>query len=213
MPESGYFEQKRGSPTGFALVVAVHVAALAALALAKGPEFIRPNLGPLVIKSIPIPPEPPVRPRVEPRRPQQQSSMTVAPTPTPIPTAFPRVDPTPFPPPLDTSPPGDEDVRIARVELPAPVRHEAALIPRDLQPPYPLSEQRAQRSGSVRVRLTIGPDGRVTEVQRLSATSDAFWRVTEHQALTRWRFRPATLDGRPVETSREMTVTFRIEDV
>jgi len=53
----------------------------------------------------------------------------------------------------------------------------------------------------------------VTAVQRLSATSDAFWRVTERQALSRWRFRPATVDGRPVETSREMTVTFRIEDV
>lgn len=213
MPEAGYFEQKHGSPTGFALVVAVHVAALGALALAKGPQFLRPDPGPLIVTAIPIPPDPPTQPPPEPRPKQQRSTMTVAPTPTPIPTAFPRVDPTPFPPPLDTVPPGNEDVRIARIELPAPVRREAALIPRDLQPPYPTSEQRAQRSGSVRVRLTIGPDGRVKAVERLSATSDAFWRVTERQALSRWRFRPATLDGRPVESSREMTVTFRIEDV
>ena len=82
----------------------------------------------------------------------------------------------------------------------------------DLQPPYPAPELRAQRGGIVRIRLTIAPNGRVTAVQRLAATSDAFWRATERQALGRWRFRPATIDGRPVQGVKEMTVRFRIED-
>ena len=211
MPEAGFFEQKRGSPTGFALVVAAHVAALGALALVKGPEFIRPLNPPLVITPIDIPddppPEPP-RPRAEPRQP---SHMTVAPTPAPGPTDFITIQRPPQPPIFDTRPPGP--VEIARFETPTPVRREAELIPRDLQPPYPTAEQRAQRSGTVRIRLTIGPDGRVTGVERLQATSDAFWRVTERQALSRWRFRPATLDGRPIAATRVMTVTFRIEDL
>ena len=86
------------------------------------------------------------------------------------------------------------------------------MLQRDLQPPYPTEEERRQRSGVVRIRVTIGADGRVSSAERVSATSEAFWRATERQALSRWRFRPATLDGRPVETSRVITVTFRIGD-
>ncbi len=210
MPEAGFFEQKRGSPTGLVLVAAAHVAALGALALAKGPEFIQPFNPPLVITPIDIPDDPPPADRPEPRQQAQQPSrMTVAPTPTPVPTPFPTAQPTPFPPPPPQGPPADRYAE-ARVEVPPPVRREAELIPRDLQPPYPTDEERLQRSGTVRVRITIGANGRVIAVERLAATSDAFWRVTERQALTRWRFRPATLDGRPVEASRVMTVTFRI---
>jgi protein TonB len=108
-----------------------------------------------------------------------------------------------------------DTVRDPPRESPPPVRHEAQLDPRyarDLQPPYPAQELRAERSGVVQIRLTIGANGRVTAVERLSATSDAFWRVTERQALSRWRFRPATLDGRPVQGTKVMTVNFRIQD-
>ncbi len=97
-----------------------------------------------------------------------------------------------------------------------PVRVDARVDPRfasALQPQYPLIEHRAQRSGTVVIRVTIGPDGRVRAAERVSATSDLFWAAAERQALTRWRFRPATLDGRPVESSKVMTVHFRIEDV
>ena len=36
--------------------------------------------------------------------------------------------------------------------------------------------------------------------------------MTEQQALSHWRFRPATVDGRPVEDSKVMSLVFRIED-
>jgi protein TonB len=99
---------------------------------------------------------------------------------------------------------------------PPPVRRGAELDPRfasAVQPQYPIAEQRAGRGGTVVIRVTIGPDGRVRAAERMSATSDAFWAAAERQALTRWRFRPATVDGRPVESSRVMTIHFRIEDV
>jgi protein TonB len=213
MPEAaGFFEQKRGSPTGFVAVVALHAAVLGALVLIKGPQFIREIDPPLVITPIPIRPDPPpVRPQVD--EPQHQSQITTV---TPeiqverdATLTFVRPDPQPFP---DPTPPRLERIELARAEIP-PVRRAAELIGSDLQPPYPPSEERAQRGGSVQVRLTIGANGRVIGVQRISATSDAFWRATERQALSRWRFRPATLDGRPVETSKVMTVTFRIEDI
>ena len=107
-----------------------------------------------------------------------------------------------------------------RVELPPPppppplpVRRAAQIDASSrLQPPYPATELRAQRDGRVQVRVTIGPDGRVTDIALLSATSDAFWLVTREQALRHWRFRPATVDGRPVQDTKVMSLVFRIED-
>ena len=83
---------------------------------------------------------------------------------------------------------------------------------RDFQPVYPSAEQRAGRDGVVTVKVLIGVDGRVREAIRVLATSDEFWRVTERQALTRWRFRPATRDAIPVEAWRTMTVRFRLQE-
>ena len=72
--------------------------------------------------------------------------------------------------------------------------------------------ERLQQDGRVRVRITIGADGRVTAIEQLSATHEAFWRATQRQAMSRWRFRPATVDGRPIASTMVMTVTFRIPD-
>ena len=214
MPEAvGFFEQKRGSPAGFVAVVAMHAAVLGALVLIKGPEIYREIIPPLVITPIPIPDDPPpVSPASQPERPRQQETVT----------RTERVIPDDFStitdrreaviPTIPEGPPGP--IQYARVEPPLPsIRREARLLTGDLQPPYPLVEERAQRGGVVRVRVHIGANGRVIRVDRLDATSNAFWRATERQALSRWRFRPATLDGRPVETSKVMTVTFRIEDI
>jgi protein TonB len=81
----------------------------------------------------------------------------------------------------------------------------------ELQPPYPASEQRAGSEGTVVVLLTIGADGRVKAVRRISAASEAFWRATERHALRHWRFKPATVDGVPVESTQRLTVHFRLD--
>ncbi len=95
--------------------------------------------------------------------------------------------------------------------VPDPVRVDAQLDARSqLQPAYPAAEQRAEREGSVTVRLLIGADGRVKAVGEVRAASDAFFRATEQQALRHWRFKPATVDGEPVESRKTMTVHFRL---
>lgn len=77
-----------------------------------------------------------------------------------------------------------------------------------LQPPYPAEEQRAGNSGRVVVRVRIGTDGRVKEVNKVSAASDAFYAAAERQALTKWRFRPATKDGVAIEQWKTMSLSF-----
>lgn len=212
MPATGYYQQKTGSPSGFALVVLLHAAVFAALILIKGPEINRIIHDPTYVTFVPLDRVPdPVPP--QPNRQQQHHDTTITQTHPEVAThdTGPVVDTT-YHPPVFTDPgPAVHPTEIASTYVP-PVRHEARLIGNDLQPPYPAAEQRAQREGVVRIRVTIGPDGRVTAVERLSATSDAFWLATQRQALSRWRFRPATLDGHPVEGSQVMTVQFRLED-
>jgi protein TonB len=220
MYANGFFEeQQRRSPTSFALVVALHAAGLGAVILGST-QFIQAPTTRTTVRDIAIPDDPPPekqREPVEDRQPQHRETVI-----TPIPTETPPTGPTATAgrnePTLPTGPIGERNVEPARdppQDPPPPVRREAQLDSRyagDLQPPYPRSEESAQRSGVVRIRLTIAPNGRVTAVERLSATNDAFWRVTERQALNRWRFHPATLDGRPVQGVKVMTVNFRIQD-
>lgn len=226
MAANGFLEQKPSSPTGFGLVLLLHGAAIAGVVMIKNPPW-QPPADPLNTYVVP-PVEPP--PPDEPPPPTGRQEL-------PAPPQAPFIPQPPVRPALDQPTmrgaeqpttvwdPG-EPARLADgggvATLPArradpprtPVRVAAQFDPRfarAMQPPYPAAEQRAEREGSVRVRVTIGTDGRVRAVQRLSATSDAFWRVTEEQALSRWRFRPATEDGRPVESSKDLIVHFRLD--
>lgn len=220
MGQAGFFEQKSASPTRFALVVAAHAGVLGAVMLAAGPQITRRWEPPIIIKPIPIFEAPPPNP-TEPDQPAQ-------PTPVPrarilLPDRPPDLPPLPpIGPSVGTQSAGGGAVIADPAPLPPqnppaqPVRRDAQVDPRFahlLQPQYPLAEQRAQRGGTVVIRVTIGTDGRVRAAERVSATSDAFWAAAERQALTRWRFRPATVDGRPVESTKVMTIHFRIEDV
>jgi protein TonB len=216
MTEAGFFAQKRNSPSSLALVIALHGGLFAAVALIRSPQFTRIVDPPLVFTNIPIEPDPPA----EPRQPTQPTEQPVS--------QIDQVEPV-----VDTNADsgtvidlGDRPTEFAAtsgtgdIVLPPPppplLRRAAEFDPRfanALQPPYPSTERRAEREGVVRVRVTIGADGRVKAIVRLAATTDAFWRVTEQQAMRHWRFRPATLDGRPVEDSKVLTLNFRLVDL
>lgn len=212
MTGAGFHEPQKFRPTGLAVVVALHAAALGALVLIKGPVGdIAPPVR-TIVDFIPLPTDPPVDP------PPPVETDNMPPQPTEF-TAPPDVIERTSGPVTTQEPPrqaefADAGTAIRDIPDLPPVRLEALFDPRfavDQQPPYPPSELRDQRDGRVRLRVTIGADGRVKAVQRLSATSDAFWRSTERHALDRWRFRPATVDGRPVESTKVLTITFQIE--
>jgi periplasmic protein TonB len=116
-------------------------------------------------------------------------------------------------PPLPPLPPGGGTI----IEKPPvsiePVFKAAAIHPnyRDvLQPEYPPGLIRQEVEGSVTLRVLIGTDGRVKAVEAVRFDDEAFLKVTRVQALRKWRFLPATRDGAPVESWREMTVRFQI---
>ncbi len=218
MTGTGFYEQKSVRPGGLALVIAMHAAAFAGLVLLRTEIVARES--PITTMFDVSPPRPVEEPPPEPRRvePREQPSVldNFPPIVETVPSG-PTVTERPLPPLPPLGNPG-EQIRLAEAapELPPPppVRVEAQFDPRyasELLPPYPAAEERAQRNGVVRVRVTVGADGRVKAIEKVNATSDAFWRATERHALARWRFRPATLDGRPVESRKVMNVHFRIE--
>ncbi len=96
-----------------------------------------------------------------------------------------------------------------------PVYKGAAIHPKyrgDLQPEYPPSLVRQQVEGSVTLRVLVGTDGRIKAIEPVRFDDEAFLKATRDQALRKWRFLPATRDGAPVESWREMTVRFQIPD-
>lgn len=221
MAQQGFLEQKPRSPASLTIVIALHGAAIAALMLAKMDYEREPTVITDAYNVKPDDPPPPEK--VERAEPKQAESRIETVTPlikTPVMTNLeipePKIgDPAPFispsigpanaelpaDPPLPPPPPP-----------PAPVREEARIDPRArLQPPYPPAEERAEVTGSVTVVVTIGTDGRVKNVEKVRAATDAFYRATEQQALRHWRFKPATVDGKPVESRKTMTVHFRLD--
>lgn len=219
MAQQGFLDQKPRSPFSLTIVLALHGAAISALMLAKM-DYVR--VPTVITKTYTVPNDPPPPPPDQPKpkpEPQVKSRMD-----TPIPVVQPRIlhdvviaEPKPPEPiPFDPRPAGSFDVEPQPEPAPLPkaepVRTEAQIDSRSrLQPPYPASEERAEVTGSVTVTVTIGTDGRVKDVQKVRAANDAFYRATEQQALRHWRFRPATVDGKPVESRKTMTVHFRLE--
>lgn len=182
---------------------------------------IAPRDPPTVLegRNVPIPPEPkPIE-----RKPAPTSKRTTI---TPLPTAPDPLVPTESDNPTRTTPieypplpplpptPGPGPVIIAEPPAPLPLVG-AAQDPRylkDFQPAYPSAELRAQRDGVVKLRVLIGIDGRVKAAESVSATSPAFFEATRRQALSKWRFKPATRGGVPQESWKTMSVRFEIKD-
>lgn len=177
---------------------------------------------PIETYNVPIPPEPiEVKPEPKTEAETVRETKIVAPQPPvpPIPDATNPIETTDAipayrPPAEPGTPAGAGDVAIKEIPQPPLALLGASFDPRyakDLQPDYPGQELRNSREGIVTVRIRIGVDGRVKEVEKLAATSDAFFEATRRQALSRWRFKPATRGGIPEESWKRMSVRFEVK--
>lgn len=139
------------------------------------------------------------------------------------PTAAPPLQPTPMettndfvlPPPTGETFGSGTAIQEPPVTIVQPVFKAARYNPRFndvLQPSYPPGMVRNQIEGKVTVKVLIGADGRVKQVQAVRADEEQFLETTRRQALNRWRFIPATRDGVAVESWKEMTVSFVLPD-
>jgi protein TonB len=77
-------------------------------------------------------------------------------------------------------------------------------------PEYTEAARSARLEGVVIVEAIIDKQGRVTSTKVIKDQPMGLGAAAE-RAIKSWRFKPATLNGRPVEVYYNLTVNFRID--
>ena len=208
------FAERRRHPRALILIIAGHAALIAAVMSAKMdlPETLGRTITEVeLIEPEKLPPEQPPPP--EPVRQANQSRVDVAdpivplpPVPGPIldPIPMPVPNPGPIGPSLDPQP---------RPDPVAPVRTgpRFATPYSALKPPYPAGKLEREEEAVLRLRLAIDERGRVTAVDPVGSADPVFLAAARRHLIARWRYRPATEDGRAVASSTVITLRFELE--
>ena len=199
-----------------ALIVALHVAGLAALVALDVVPLPKLRRGPVVVELIPealAPPPKPARPSAA-----HEVEVPVA-SPPPIIVSTPVVPVATAPaivvPPPTPGPPAPAAPAVVAAAPPAP---PAPVIPpdvdaatgRNIPPDYPIESRRRREQGTVRLRVVITPDGRVKTIE--VARSSGFDRLDQAalRAVRAWLFRPGTQAGVAVEAVGALSIPFRL---
>ena len=77
-------------------------------------------------------------------------------------------------------------------------------------PTYPKDMWEARTEGFVRINLTITKEGNASDLSTVAVIGpkDMAYRTTE--AVKKWTWKPALLDGNPVPTNRTVQMTYRL---
>lgn len=212
MEHEGFLDTRKPQPLTLGLIIAGHVAVLTAIILSPAAKVFIDPFHPLTIENIPAdqPPPPPMPlPRSHPKaQPHPNDVRPIVPTIGETTGPILQTELPPFVAPYTGPEVTITPVKTDKVFVSASIDPNAASR---IQPDYPLQLVRADIEGSATVRVLIGTDGHVKQVEMVSATDPAFFDATRKQALRYWRFRPATSDGTPTESWRTMTVKFRLQ--
>ena len=209
--------ERRSYPNALLVIIALHVAGLAAVMSAKM-EFQRiiPE-SPIDIFTVP-PPEPPPTP-VEPVRTKNPTQPTKTEFTRPEREVDIALPPDPSTASGGTVSQGPPQGKIA-LNIPTyhpPVRDIVKRGPtlltsgEDLKPPYPASKLLTEEEASLTLRLTIDERGRVVAVAPVGRTDRVFLEAARRHLIGHWRYRPATVDGRPIASSTVVTLRFQLD--
>ena len=108
-------------------------------------------------------------------------------------------------------PPSETDLAaLTPPESPAP----APVLPRVVRseaPDYPYRAFREGIEGQVRLQFRVDDRGKPRDIEVLASEPPKQFDKAARKALKRWRFEPATLNGKPVDVYYNLTVNFRLE--
>lgn len=214
------YANKPPDAKGISIAIGIHALVVAAVLAMPGIDL--PDRIPTIVETYNVQPDPvPKDPVPEPDKP-----VIDIPRPSPKPTDIaPLVErPLPSDPPnrqyVDlgaeiTAGSGLSDRLPIEVDpmVPEPVIAPARLNSRysaGFQPPYPSGLLRLETEGLVSVRVLVGTDGRVRQIELVDTPHPDFWTATRRHALKKWRFTPATRDGVPFESWIDLKVRFEI---
>ncbi|WP_199100913.1 energy transducer TonB [Dyella sp. ASV21] len=87
--------------------------------------------------------------------------------------------------------------------------HGAVLV-RNVSPRYPTTAVRANQEGWVEVSFTITPEGNVDDVKVVDAEPRHVFDRAAVEAVSRWKYQPATQDGSPVASQDKRRIVFKL---
>lgn len=155
-------------------------------------------------KPEPVKPEPPKpAPRAEPVKTEARPEPVKIDTPPPPVAAPPAPAPAPVAPPAPPAPPAPKTT--ARTEVSISASYAAA----NRKPEYPKMSLRLGEQGTVVLTVMVKSDGSASEVEVKSSSGFARLDRAAADAVKTWRFNPATVDGKAVDKSYEVPITFK----
>ena len=207
----------RSAPHAMLAIMVAHIVVIALVMSAKLdlPERIQRTITDTY--NVPLPPPPP---ESLPPEPQSNPRESIKPVPTPFPLPLPNhnpivPDPTPLPLPGGTnvgsgSLPGPA---VDPLPIPDPVRvgPRFATPPGLVRPPYPPSKISSEEEATLKLRLSINAAGRVVSVEPVGQADRAFLEAARRHIIARWRYKPATEDGRAIASSTVITLRFELD--
>lgn len=85
-------------------------------------------------------------------------------------------------------------------------------IKRNKLPQYPTSEIYQGKDGWVFVNLMVSPEGKPYELTVAESSGNKAFEKSALEAVSRWTYEPATLQGKPVDSASTVKITFRLSD-
>ena len=211
------FGERRRSPSALLLIVGAHAVALGVLMTARMDVGTRSDFTKTIVDLIKVPPPPipvPPPPRQQPTPQQPPISQVDSPEVIiPIDTTGPVFSNPPIDPPPTGPIAGVGEKLVPVPPIHAPVRVAARFTTPEwaLKPPYPAEKRQAEEEATLKLRLSIDDKGRVIAVEPLGNVDPVFLSAARKHLIAKWRYRPATEDGKPVHSSTVVTLRFELE--
>ena len=226
-----YAERQRNPSkhmVGLGVVIVMHIILGWALLNGLARKVVEVVKGPIETKIIeetkPPPPPPPENLPPPPKLPPPPPSFVPPPeiqiqNPPPAPTITVQTEtPPPAPPVTIAPPPTPEPVASAPAAPPAPVRVAPQVnFASDCEKPaYPPAAARAEATGTVRIKVSVGVDGRATSTEIVRSSGPS----REHKLLDRaaeaaikntCKFKPGTVDGKPEALTTFVDYVWKLE--
>ena len=208
--------ERRPYPNAMLVIIAVHVAGIAAVMSAKMDLPIRIPHPPIDIFTVPPIDPPPPTPPAPPVTHTETTQATITRM-NPV-TAIP-IGQDPVVPAGPTGPVASLGNGGAAIipEFTPPRPYPVTLEPRlltsgeELKPPYPSSKLITEEEASLTLRLTIDERGRVVAVEPVGRADRVFLEAARRHLIAHWRYRPASEDGRAIASTAVITLRFQLD--
>lgn len=83
----------------------------------------------------------------------------------------------------------------------------------NVKPRYPESSRQAREEGIVVLKAEVTDTGTVESESLISSSGHPALDASAQSAIKRWRYKPATQNGHPVHSSREVRVTYNLTTI